>query len=68
MTTVHPGCSPRERGPEADPDVRRTDEIIDALARRRPVGEDADAVVRLLRALAADVDQRLSSVSITPST
>ncbi|WP_214414872.1 anti-sigma-D factor RsdA [Sphaerisporangium fuscum] len=47
----------------------RTDALIDALARREPVdGHDDDVAVRLLGALAADVDQRLSSVSITPST
>ncbi|MEO3808896.1 hypothetical protein ABGB17_07815 [Sphaerisporangium sp. B11E5] len=45
----------------------RTDEVLDALARREPV-PGGDAAVRLLRALAEDVDQRLSSVSITPST
>ncbi|MFC6087351.1 hypothetical protein [Sphaerisporangium aureirubrum] len=49
-----------------------TDAVLDALARRGPMpGGDsgaADTVVRLLRALAEDVDQRLSSVSITPST
>ncbi|WP_344952119.1 hypothetical protein [Sphaerisporangium flaviroseum] len=45
----------------------RTDAIIDRLSRREPVGEQ-DAVVTLLRALTDDVDQWLSSVSITPST
>lgn len=45
-----------------------TDAVIDALARREPVGEHDDPAVRLLRALTDDVDQWLSSVSITPST
>jgi hypothetical protein len=51
-----------------DPEVLRTDAIIDALARREPAGRRDDPAVRLLRALTDDVDQRLSSVSITPST
>ncbi|MEV7967737.1 hypothetical protein AB0O34_17380 [Sphaerisporangium sp. NPDC088356] len=46
----------------------RTDATIDALARREPVGEHEDRAVGLLRALTDDVDQWLSSVSITPST
>ncbi len=46
----------------------RTDAVLDALARREPVG-GTDAAIRLLGALVADVDgQWLSSVSITPST
>ncbi|ETK33205.1 hypothetical protein MPTA5024_25715 [Microbispora sp. ATCC PTA-5024] len=49
-------------------DVMRTDAVLDALARREPVA-GGDPAVRLLGALVADVDsQRLSSVSITPST
>ncbi|GGK77493.1 hypothetical protein Sme01_43410 [Sphaerisporangium melleum] len=69
MTAVHPARSIRKRGPDADPDVLRTDALIDALAARRPVGDEHDdPAVRLLQALTADVDQRLSSVSITPST
>jgi hypothetical protein len=53
---------------DVEGDVRRTDAVLDALARREPV-RGADDAVRLLEALAADVDgQRLSSVSITPST
>lgn len=59
-------------GPDGDADVARTDAVLDALARREPLvfGADfADVSVRLLSALIADVDsQRLSSVSITPST
>lgn len=58
----------RRHGPEADPAVLRTDEVIDALARREPAPDGGDAAVRLLRALTEDVDQRPSSVSITPST
>ncbi|MDH2423856.1 hypothetical protein [Sphaerisporangium sp. TRM90804] len=46
----------------------RTDAVLSALARREAAGEHDDDVVRLLRALVDDVDQRLSSVSITPST
>lgn len=53
---------------DVEGDVARTDAVLDALARREPVG-GADPAVRLLGALVADVDsQRLSSVSITPST
>ena len=60
---------PRSYGDaDLEGDVTRTDAVLDALARREPVG-GTDAAVRLLGALAADVDsQRLSSVSITPST
>ncbi|GAA4193571.1 hypothetical protein AB0C10_01915 [Microbispora amethystogenes] len=59
-------------GPYGDGDVEgdvvRTDVLLDALARREPLG-GTDAALRLLGALVADVDsQRLSSVSITPST
>ncbi|MET8156301.1 hypothetical protein ABZT47_07995 [Sphaerisporangium sp. NPDC005289] len=68
MTALHPARSLRKRGSDADADVVRTDAIIDALAGRRPLDQDADPVVGLLQALARDVDQRLSSVSITPST
>ncbi|GII88572.1 hypothetical protein Ssi03_65620 [Sphaerisporangium siamense] len=68
MTAVHPARSLRQRGAETDPQVLGTDAIIDALARREPAGEQDDIVVSLLRALTEDVDQRLSSVSITPST
>ncbi|MFC4535114.1 hypothetical protein [Sphaerisporangium dianthi] len=68
MTALHPARSLRKRGSDIDPDVLRTDAIIDALAGRRPLGDHDDPVVSLLRALARDVDQRLSSVSITPST
>lgn len=49
-------------------DVTRTDALLDALARREALS-GTDAALRLLGALVADVDsQRLSSVSITPST
>ncbi|WP_262849599.1 hypothetical protein [Sphaerisporangium corydalis] len=68
MTGVHPARSVRKRGPEADPEVLRTEAVLDALARRGPVGAPADPAVSLLRALTDDVDQWLSSVSITPST
>ncbi|GAA3841832.1 hypothetical protein GCM10022226_75480 [Sphaerisporangium flaviroseum] len=67
MTAVHSARSVRTRGSESDSEVLRTDAIIDRLSRREPVGEQ-DAVVTLLRALTDDVDQWLSSVSITPST
>jgi hypothetical protein len=54
---------------DVEGDVMRTDAVLDALARREPVIPGGDPAVRLLGALAADVDsQRLSSVSITPST
>jgi hypothetical protein len=69
LRSVHPI---RRHGPEADPAVLRTDTVLDGLARRDPApgGDEGtgDVAVRLLRALAEDVDQRLSSVSITPST
>jgi hypothetical protein len=68
LTAVHPARSLRKRGAETDPHVLRTDAIIDELARREVAGEQDDIVVGLLRALTEDVDQRLSSVSITPST
>ncbi|WP_157099694.1 MULTISPECIES: anti-sigma-D factor RsdA [Microbispora] len=64
--------TPRHLGSYGDADVEgdvmRTDAVLDALARREPVA-GGDPAVRLLGALVADVDsQRLSSVSITPST
>ncbi|WP_214108750.1 hypothetical protein [Acrocarpospora catenulata] len=48
------------------------DVVLDALGRREPV-RSSDPAILVLRALVADVDsiydtQRLSSVSITPST
>jgi hypothetical protein len=53
---------------DVEGEVLRTDALLDALARRELVG-GADAAIRLLGALVVDVDsQRLSSVSITPST
>ncbi|MBX6385172.1 MAG: hypothetical protein IRZ07_19750 [Microbispora sp.] len=53
---------------DVEGDVARTDAVLEALARREPVS-GTDAAIRLLGALVADVDsQRLSSVSITPST
>jgi hypothetical protein len=63
---------PHGPGPE-DPEVLRTDRILSMLARRElgpwwPEAGHADAALRLLTALVDDVDQRLSSVSITPST
>lgn len=56
-----------------DPEVLRTDRILGMLARRehgpwRSGRGPADTALRLLTALVNDVDQRLSSVSITPST
>ena len=68
MTAAHPARPLRRRGSPSDPDVLRTDALIDALARREPVAGQVDAAVAVLRALTADVDQWLSSVSITPST
>ncbi|GAA3136612.1 hypothetical protein [Streptosporangium carneum] len=44
-----------------------TDTVLEALSLRRPVSS-SDAAVALLAALVDDVDQRCSSVSITPST
>jgi hypothetical protein len=53
---------------DVEGEVARTEVVLDALARREPV-PGADPAIRLLGALVADVDsQRLSSVSITPST
>jgi hypothetical protein len=68
LTAVHPARSVRKRGSEADPEVLRTDAILEAIARREPFGEHDDAAASLLRALTGDVDQWPSSVSITPST
>ncbi len=71
----------RAHGPRRDPhgpkpedaEVLRTDRLLSTLARREhgPWGMGArtgDTAIRLLTALVNDVDQRLSSVSITPST
>ncbi|GAA2864527.1 hypothetical protein GCM10010517_23710 [Streptosporangium fragile] len=70
MTTVHPRRPVRRYGPEEDPAVAETDAVLEALSRRAPVAVSAasDPAVRLLSALVDDVDQRCSSVSITPST
>ncbi|WP_344863159.1 hypothetical protein [Planomonospora alba] len=46
--------------------MAETDAVLQALARREPV-PGPDPAVRLLAALVEDVDQCLSSVSITPS-
>lgn len=47
--------------------MAEADALLDALSRREPVSSP-DAAVSLLVALIDDVDQRCSSVSITPST
>lgn len=56
----------------AEDDVTLTDAVLDALARREPAAAPvADPAVRLLGALAADVDDASDyrlSVSMTPST
>ncbi|GGS81002.1 hypothetical protein GCM10010156_44740 [Planobispora rosea] len=69
MTAVHPRRPARRYGPEEDPAIAETEAVIQALSLRRPVTEVAenDEAVRLLLALIDDVDQRCSSVSITPS-
>jgi Anti-sigma-D factor RsdA to sigma factor binding region len=67
MTTVHPRRPARRYGPDEDPAVAGTDELLEALSGRTPVST-SDAAVTLLAALIDDVDQRCSSVSITPST
>ncbi|MFC4057797.1 hypothetical protein ACFOWE_05800 [Planomonospora corallina] len=46
--------------------MAETEAVLQALSRRETVSEP-DHVVRLLTALIEDVDQCLSSVSITPS-
>ncbi|GIH89472.1 hypothetical protein ACFFMN_14255 [Planobispora siamensis] len=66
MTTVHPRRPVRRYGPQEDPAVAETEAIVQALSRREPV-ELTDDALRLLAALIDDVDQRCSSVSITPS-
>ncbi|MBB2909494.1 hypothetical protein FHS43_000740 [Streptosporangium becharense] len=49
--------------------MAETDAVLEALSRRAPLTTaSGDPAVRLLSALADDVDQRCSSVSITPST
>ncbi|GAA4222311.1 hypothetical protein FHR32_003956 [Streptosporangium album] len=67
MTTVHPRRPARRYGPEEDPAVAETDAVLEALSHREPL-PTSDVAVRLLSALIDDVDQRCSSVSITPST
>ncbi|GGP95323.1 anti-sigma-D factor RsdA [Streptosporangium pseudovulgare] len=71
MTTVHPLRPARERGPDDGTcdgaAVAGTDALLEALSRREPV-PTADPAIALLAALVDDVDQRRSSVSITPST
>ncbi|MDP9846731.1 hypothetical protein [Streptosporangium lutulentum] len=47
--------------------MAEADAVLEALSARRPV-PTSDAVIGLLSALVDDVDQRRSSVSITPST
>ncbi|GII03211.1 hypothetical protein [Planobispora takensis] len=66
MTTVHPRRPVRRYGPQEDPAVAETEAIVQALSGRQPV-ELTDDALRLLAALIDDVDQRCSSVSITPS-
>ncbi|MBG0827816.1 hypothetical protein HS041_08565 [Planomonospora sp. ID67723] len=66
MTAVHPRRPARRYGPEEDPALAETEAILGALSRREPVAV-TDEAVRLLSALIDDVDQRCSSVSITPS-
>ncbi|GAA2994513.1 hypothetical protein GCM10017559_13550 [Streptosporangium longisporum] len=70
MTTVHPRRPARRYGPDEDPAVTETEAVVEALSRRTPVSPSraGDVAVALLAALADDVDQRCSSVSITPST
>ncbi|MFS1297507.1 hypothetical protein [Streptosporangium longisporum] len=50
--------------------MTETEAVVEALSRRTPVSPSraGDVAVALLAALADDVDQRCSSVSITPST
>ncbi|MEV4181991.1 hypothetical protein AB0J28_11180 [Streptosporangium canum] len=67
MTAVHPRRPARRYGPEEDPVVAETDAVLEALSRREAVST-SDVAVNLLSALIDDVDQRCSSVSITPST
>ncbi|MFD8528115.1 hypothetical protein ACFV0L_11965 [Streptosporangium canum] len=67
MTAVHPRRPARRYGPEEDPAVAETDAVLEALSRRETVST-SDVAVNLLSALIDDVDQRCSSVSITPST
>ncbi|WP_031161030.1 hypothetical protein [Streptosporangium roseum] len=67
MTAVHPRRPARRYGPEEDPAVAKTDAVLEALSRREAVST-SDVAVNLLSALIDDVDQRCSSVSITPST
>ncbi|MDP9862993.1 MULTISPECIES: hypothetical protein [Streptosporangium] len=47
--------------------MAETDAVLEALSRREAV-PTSDVAVNLLAALIDDVDQRCSSVSITPST
>ncbi len=65
-----PGGDPTAQCPWGDDlEVLGTEVLLGALARREHrLVAFADPAVRLLGALIDDVDQRLSSVSITPST
>lgn len=62
------GVHPVRRFRADDPaELAATDALLDALSRGEPPGPGDPAAV-LLAALAEDVDQRRSSVSMTPST
>ncbi|MDF5751458.1 hypothetical protein [Spongiactinospora sp. TRM90649] len=69
MKAVDPFCQARSLRPGGEESgVVSDDALCRALARREALPDTGDPAVRLLRALIEDVDQRRSSVSITPST
>ncbi|MCG5217199.1 hypothetical protein [Streptosporangium sp. KLBMP 9127] len=68
MNAVHPGRPVRRYGRGEQIDTLAEDLILGALSRREPLPVPGDPAVRLLAALIDDVDQRRSSVSMTPST
>ncbi|GHE39997.1 hypothetical protein GCM10017673_47990 [Streptosporangium violaceochromogenes] len=69
VTAVRPLRPTRGAEPGEDPAVAEADALIEALSSRGPLspGASRDPAVRLLSALIDDVDQRRSSVSVTPS-
>jgi hypothetical protein len=68
LNAVHPRHPARRYGQGEQIEVIAADAILGALSRRERVVGTEDPAVRLLAALIDDVDQRRSSVSMTPST
>ncbi|PZG56247.1 hypothetical protein C1I98_01655 [Spongiactinospora gelatinilytica] len=69
MSALDPYCQARSLRPGGEESgVVADDMICRELSRREAPADSGDPAVRLLQALIDDVDQRRSSVSITPST